>query len=122
LFRSAPTWRASRSSGGEQIGEIRERSIEIVNCRVQAVGLVPRSAAPTARKPGSLADARIGMRPVYFGENRGWIDTSIYRRDTLPSTTALHGPVVIEEMSSTTLVPPDRIASVDQAGNIVIAH
>jgi N-methylhydantoinase A len=93
-------------------------AIEIVNCRVQAVGLVAkdrRSIPSTAAVAPSW-----GERQVYFGDEAGWLATPIYRRDTLSTGTELAGPAIIEEMSSTTVVLPGQHASVDMSGNILI--
>ncbi|MGV2862968.1 hydantoinase/oxoprolinase family protein [Achromobacter sp. AGC39] len=95
------------------------RSVEIVNCRVRAVGLVPR--APIAHVAGgaSLAGAVKERRAVYF-ENAGWADTPIYRRALLPTGAPVDGPAVIEEMSSTTVILPGQQARADDYGNLVV--
>lgn len=95
------------------------RVIEIVNCRVRAVGLVPR--APLAEVPGgaSLTDAIKEHRKVYF-DKTGWVDTPVYRRSALPVATPIDGPAVIEEMSSTTVVLPHQQARADHYGNLII--
>ena len=102
--------------------EIRGLPIEIVNCRVQAIGLVAKGTSRAAGRIGTLATARVGTRDVYFGENQGWIATNIYRREALPQMTPLDGPAIIEEMSATTLVLPGRTAMLELAGNILIEH
>ena len=95
------------------------RSVEIVNCRVRAVGLVPR--APIAHVAGgaSLAGAVKERRAVYF-ENAGWADTPVYRRALLPTGAPVDGPAVIEEMSSTTVILPGQQARADDYGNLVV--
>jgi N-methylhydantoinase A/oxoprolinase/acetone carboxylase beta subunit len=40
----------------------------------------------------------------------------------LPERSAYEGPVVIEEQSSTTLVPPGSTAALDGHGNIIITR
>jgi N-methylhydantoinase A len=94
------------------------RQIEIVACRVQAVGLVAKNlvAAPNAK----AVAAEASERQVYFGPERGWVVTPVCRRDSLPTESDLHGPLVIEEMSSTTVVLPGQAAHVDRFGNIRI--
>ena len=95
------------------------RQIEVVNCRMRAIGLVPR--APLARVQGgaSLAAAVKEHRKVYF-EGAGWADTPIYRRALLPVDAPVAGPAVIEEMSSTTVVLPGQQARADEYGNLVV--
>ena len=95
------------------------RAVEIVNCRVRAVGLVPR--APIAEVAGgpSVQGAVKARRPVYF-DGPGWVDTNIYQRHLLPVETAVDGPAIIEEMSSTTVILPGQQARADRYGNLVV--
>jgi N-methylhydantoinase A len=99
---------------------IPERPVEIVNCRLQAVGEVPRAPLQAPAGGGTIADARIDQRDVYFGEREGFISTAVYNRDALPAGATLRGPAIIEEMSSTTLILPNQTAELDTTGNIVV--
>jgi N-methylhydantoinase A len=95
-----------------------DRQIEIVNCRVQAVGLIAKDKAPAHPV---VASAPVWVeRRVYFGAESGWLPTRIYRRNSLPLGMELAGPVIIEEMSSTTVVLPGQQAFIDHSGNIRI--
>lgn len=96
------------------------RAVEIVNCRVKAVGTIARDALTSRALHGSLRSALIDRRSVYFGSGEGWLDTSIYRRAALPVGEVFDGPAVIEEMSATTVVLPGQHARVDEVGNILI--
>jgi len=95
------------------------RGIEIVNCRVRAVGLVPRAPLARVAGGGALADAVKETRQVYF-DATGWVATPVYRRAGLPVDTPVAGPAVIEEMSSTTVVLPGQRAHADAYGNLVV--
>ncbi|GAB1576832.1 hydantoinase/oxoprolinase family protein [Bordetella petrii] len=97
-----------------------DRRVQIINCRLQAVGRVAK--APLAPRPaGELpADARLGARRAYFGARHGWCDTPVYDRDLLPAGACLRGPALIEEMSSTTVVGPGHSVAVDAYGNLLI--
>lgn len=93
-------------------------AIEIVNCRVQAVGLIAQDSLST---PAQMAvTPSWSERKVYFGGDAGWQTTPVYRRDSLPVGLELDGPVIIEEMSSTTVVLPGQCAAIDNCGNIRI--
>jgi N-methylhydantoinase A len=92
------------------------RQIELVACRVQAVGLVPKDVARALPRSGQAAP--VVARPVYFGPVHGWIDTPVHRREGLAADATLRGPAVIEEMSSTTIVPPGKDVRVDASGNL----
>jgi len=100
--------------------EVRERGIEIVNCRLQGVG---RLVKPPHRAPAAVGDAQsayTGRRRVYHGRDHRWIETPVYDRTRLAAGAALSGPAVVEEMSSTTVLGPDHVAHVDAIGNLVI--
>jgi N-methylhydantoinase A len=55
---------------------------------------------------------------VFFEEAGGFVSTPVYVRDDLPAGTRIQGPAVIDQLDSTTLVPPDVAAEVDEWLNI----
>ncbi len=95
------------------------RDTEIVNCRVQAVGQIPKTAQRFEPRTGG--DALRGHRAVYFGAGHGWLDTGLWRREHLCAGQVLEGPAIVEEMSATTVVHPGQTLRVDPLGNLVIA-
>ena len=99
--------------------DIPDRDVEIVNCRVQAVGITSKFDPAPHFGGASVIEAQIGTRPVFFGED-GWLETPIYERSALPVDQVVAGPAVIDEMSSTTIVLPGQRATVDAAGNIIV--
>ncbi|HEY8446451.1 MAG TPA: hypothetical protein VIL01_05030, partial [Thermomicrobiales bacterium] len=92
----------------------------IVNCRMQARGAVPRAPLAAPQRAGTLAEARVGTREVYFGAEHGWVETPVYARHLLDAQARVTGPAVIEEMSSTVVLAPAMQATVDALGNIVV--
>ena len=93
-----------------------EREIELVNCRLQGIGKLGMDvdvAAPPA--DGGSPE----MREVYFS-GPGWLNTPVYRREALCAGMTLEGPVVVEELSSTTLALPGDLLHVDSWGNLVL--
>ncbi len=96
------------------------RAVEIVNCRLQAVGSVAKAPLREIGVAGSVAAAVTAQRNVYFGEKHGWLDTPVHARAKLPAGATLAGPALIEEMSSTVLLAPGQSATVDRIGNIII--
>jgi len=95
---------------------IPDRAIEVVNCRLKAIGLIERPAAhfvDAARSPQAKA-----TRPVHF--DSGWLATPVFDRADLAIGTRLSGPAIIDEMSATTLVPPGCVLSVDRFGNLLL--
>ena len=67
----------------------------------------------------SAGQAATSQRQVYFGPDRGWIDTPVLDRIALNGSTQ-QGPLIIEEYDSTTVVPPTWRASADQWRNIIL--
>jgi N-methylhydantoinase A len=101
--------------------ELAGKPVEIVNCRLQALGAVPKAPLSEVGPAAvTLESACEGRRRVYFGAARGWIDTPVYRRSGLGAGSVVSGPALIEEMSSTIAIAPGRRAEVDRIGNIVV--
>ena len=90
--------------------------VEIYRLSVRAVGVTPK---PQLRRHelngGALASAR--SRPVHFASGAP-VETPLFLRSELPAGTNLAGPAVIEQLDSTTLVPPGWRAEVDEWLNI----
>lgn len=97
-----------------------DTDIEIVNCRVQAVGLTPHAEMRPITAVRSLDAARIGTRQAYF-DDAGWAATTVYDRDLLPVGDVIAGPAIVEEMSSTTVILPGQSAQCDRFGNLIVS-
>ncbi len=100
--------------------DVTDRPVEIVNCRVQAVGRVSK-VSHGASVPASGVEPIKGRREVYFGPAHGWVETGIYRRAQLPVGRTFAGPAIIEEMSSTIVVQPGQTITVDPVGNLIVS-
>jgi N-methylhydantoinase A len=82
---------------------------------------LPRPALrPSARATGGVDDARVGERRAWFGG--AFVATAIYERARLPIGARVAGPAIIEQMDTTTVVPPGHAALVDPSGNLRIAR
>ncbi|MFB6218929.1 MAG: hydantoinase/oxoprolinase family protein, partial [Halobacteriaceae archaeon] len=93
--------------------------LELVNVRVDAVGVAdPPSIEGLAPTDTTLAAARKGTRPAYFGGDRH--ETAVYDRLDLPAGEAFDGPGVVEGPESTTVVHPDQTATTDRHGNLLV--
>lgn len=101
--------------------QVPDRAVQVINCRLQAVGQVIKAPLAQADGKGSLAQARIGQRQVYCGKAHGWCEAAVYDRDRLPAGATIPGPAVIEEMSSTTVLGPTHHAEVDRFGTLIIS-
>jgi N-methylhydantoinase A len=93
--------------------------VEFVNLRLAALGRIATAEGRNGGAP-DRADALLGTRTVVF-DGAGH-ETPVLMREWLPALSRHEGPVVIEEQSSTTVVPPGHVAALDEHGNIVITR
>ncbi len=66
---------------------------------------------------GRLADALTGERQVWFDRI---YRTPVYKREALPLDAHLNGPAIIEQMDTTTLLPPGDRLEGDGMGNLIL--
>ena len=97
-----------------------EGAVEIYGLRVVGIGLVEKPEFPKRSASGVLNDAIKETRQVYFGESGGFHTAVIYDRDKMPAGSTFRGPAIIDQMDTTTVVPPDWTGEVDEHGNIVL--
>ncbi len=91
--------------------------VEFVNLRIAGMGRIGTSVTPHgAAADGS--DPLLGRRAVVFGGVEH--DTPVLLRDRMSAGRHYDGPAVIEEASSTTVVPPGHQARIDEHGNMLI--
>ncbi|MEE8397801.1 MAG: hydantoinase/oxoprolinase family protein [Desulfobacterales bacterium] len=97
-----------------------DKDLEIVNIRVRARGMKERPVLEKCRKGGDNppSDASIGRAVVRFGGQGA--QTRLLARDALCSGNRIHGPAVIVEYSSTIVIPPFAVGSIDDYGNVII--
>ena len=92
---------------------------QLVNVRVIARGISSESRVPERLELPRSGNQGPSQRPVYFGANRGWVDTPVVDRAYVARNPG-SGPMIIEEYDSTTVVPPGWQASVDRWQNILL--
>lgn len=93
--------------------------VQIVNLRL---AVVIRRAIPAARTEnvrGPLSQALIEERPVWFPDT-GFVPAPIYDRRKLPLETEFVGPSIVEQMDTTTVVPPGAKVEINRAGDLMI--
>ena len=94
---------------------------EIVNVCLSAIGSVPRPERREIPRGGASAGSALkGKRAVYMTQARRSVMTSIYDRYRLKAGNRFSGPAIVEEIDSTTLVPPGSKVKVDDCGNLLI--
>jgi N-methylhydantoinase A len=96
---------------------LRDAPVEIVTLRVAASGRVRRFTLPDL--PATRARRTRARRRVYFA-GRGWVDAPCLARDALGLGSRVVGPAIVEQLDTTTVLPPGHRGRVDRFGNLVI--
>ena len=95
-----------------------DEAVQLVNIRVTATGAF--DALELSGPDQTTADTgATGQRTVHFDQT-GPVTCDIYARDAVPIGQAIAGPVIIESMDSTIVVPPGWQAQCDDKGYIVL--
>lgn len=93
--------------------------VEIYQLHLAAIGKTPKPSFRPHERTGQMPAAPAELRQVYFGET-GWVETPVYDRETLPAGAKFSGPAIINQLDSTTVVPPNTHAEIDEWLNIRI--
>ena len=93
--------------------------IEFVNLRLTAFGRV-ESEVMGFQPKDNAGDPVTGSREVVFDGQS--LMTTILNRDAMPIGAQYQGPLIIDESSATTVIPPGYDVSVDQFGNVMITR
>jgi len=98
----------------------RSEPVQIVSVRVSAIGaMAPLVIRDTMAPPGT--DAVKAKRQVWFRET-GVVNATIYDRKRMPAGLEVAGPVVIESLESTILVPPGWQARMNEDGFVLLTR
>jgi N-methylhydantoinase A len=89
-----------------------DEPVTLVTLRLTALGHLPRL---TLAQPHDPTKRSVREREVWFRKT-GFVTTKVHWREGLAPGDTLAGPAIIEAMDSTTVVPPDWIAVVDDYG------
>ncbi len=98
-----------------------EEPVEMINLRLRATGMLD--------KPTSVPDP-LGTRQAdgaRSGEREAWVEArqarqrhDIYDRSRLASGHVFAGPAIVEQVDSTTVIPPDWVCTVDGDDNLIL--
>jgi N-methylhydantoinase A len=91
--------------------------VEFVNLRVAAFGMLEKYSDGTATSIDAQ-DPSLGAREIVFNSER--FNTPIVARDRLAPGYSSLGPLIVEEQSATTVVPPGWTTTVDDVGNLIL--
>ena len=94
--------------------------IEVINIRVALTAPVGRAALEVQRGKGAAKKALKGRRRGWLASREKLADMPVYDRYALPVGVRLKGPAIIEEASTTVIVPAGARAHVDRSGNLIV--
>ena len=90
--------------------------LEIVNAHLVATSPRTFEALPALSK--CEGPARLGKRVVIFDADT--VDCPVYRRDSLAAGEQVHGPAIIQEYASTTVLFATDRAEVTASGELLV--
>ena len=94
--------------------------VEAIHWRVTVSGAKPEICDPLPESKADVGRLSASRRKVLFNR-REW-DVAVHKRQTLAGGTVLQGPVIVEEVESTTVVPPGWVLRVDDLGNLILGR
>ena len=103
----------------------RDEGVMVVNLRVTGIGRVERPHLKTldsasTRSGDGPERALKGTRHMHFSEAGAEVNTPIYDRTLFAAGDHIDGPAVIEQMDTTTVVPPGVGMDIDKHGNLLL--
>ena len=107
----------------EYFGRFPELNVEVIAIRVTGIGRMPALRWPTlAAASDGPERAQVAEEPAVFATDTGSerVPTRIYARDLLLAGDVLPGPAIVEQIDSTTVIPPGASARIDEIGNLVL--
>lgn len=91
---------------------------EMINLRLAAYGKVVSPTRKTMTYKSSDANNFIkGKRDVYFEEKYGFVPTTLYDGDLMEAGNIIDGPAIVEQRTTTIIVPPDARLEVTTYGD-----
>jgi len=97
----------------------KDQPVEVYQLHLTAIGKTPKPSFKPAVELNADPGTPREVRPVYFGE-LGWVETPVFERDDMPAGAMFSGPAVIDQFDSTTVIPPETTAVIDEWMNILI--
>ena len=95
-------------------------NIEIINIRVAVSAPTGDGRLDTAAAERTGGNALKAKRRAWVPALKDYSDVPVYERFALRTGDTIDGPAIVEEASSTLIVPPSARAVTDASGNIVV--
>lgn len=94
--------------------------VEIVTLQVDAVGSFARPNLPELPVAGRLADAIVGTTRLELED--GVREAPVYDRARLGAGAVIHGPAVLTQLDTTTLLLPGQKAETHRLGSLIVTE
>ena len=93
-----------------------EETVEMVNLRVTLLGYIQRMDRESVKPTQNSSP--ISREQSWSGND--WVDTPVYRRDSLPSDAPIDGPSMVLEPDATTYIPHGWQLRLHEQGHLLI--
>jgi N-methylhydantoinase A len=94
---------------------------EMINLRLAAYGKVVTPSRKAMTKKSSDAGRYVkGKRDVYFEKKYGFVPTTVYDGDEMEAGNIVDGPAIIEQKTTTVVVPPMARLEVTEYGDYLM--
>ncbi len=98
-----------------------DRGVEIVYLRLRAVGRTAKIRMKEKPAP-EATDSVKGKRNAYFGKDHGWHDIEVHDSACLRAGQAISGPAIVEDPTTTILIPVGFVCETDHFGNLLLSQ
>ena len=98
----------------------RNTVVEVVTLRLRIIGLVDKIALPEIASAAGSQAAPFEHRAIRL-DGVTHAKAPVYQREVLLAGHRVHGPAIIDQLDSTSLVFPDHSAEVDRYGNLIMS-
>ncbi|MBW8012395.1 MAG: hydantoinase/oxoprolinase family protein [Chloroflexi bacterium] len=95
--------------------------VEFISLRLVGIGQVPKIELLKEDSKETSAPLQKAERRVYF-PGSGFVETKIFEREDLSPGMSFNGPSLVEETTSTSVIPPEWTAKVDVYTNLVVSR
>jgi N-methylhydantoinase A len=96
-----------------------ERPVEFFGIRVTGIGKLQKPVLP--KLPGGIGcPVASATRRVWFDDAAGFVETPIYQRAEFRAGQLFDGPAIVEQLDSTTVIPPACQVHVEANGSLLL--
>jgi N-methylhydantoinase A len=88
----------------------------MVQLRLNAIAPASKSPLTRIERDADAERSRAGTRKVYWGPDAGFVETPVYRRETMGAGIELAGPVLCEAEDTVIVTPPGWRFRTDEWG------